>query len=277
MSVKLTEIQRQRLRELNAAGSFLETIFENAQERDKGFRETEKNLVEGSRQHLLRLRDTDRRPALCQMEAALVEALTSSGFVQVVTPILLSKGLLEKMSITSEHALSKQVFWVSKNKCLRPMLAPHLYFLLRRLVRSWEKPVRIFEVGPCFRKESRGSQHLDEFTMLNLVELGCPEDGRHERLKELANLVMEASGIEDYQLLSKSSEVYGETIDVVCGTELGSCAMGPHSLDGAWGIVDPWVGLGFGLERLAMAKEGHQNIQRVGRSLVYLDGVRLNI
>lgn len=277
MSVKLTDIQRQRLRELNAAGSFLETIFENAQERDESFQKTEKDLVEGSRQRLMRLRDTHRRPVLCQMESALVEALISYGFVQVVTPILLSKGLLEKMSITSEHALSRQVFWVSHNKCLRPMLAPHLYFLLRRLVRSWKKPVRIFEVGPCFRKESRGSQHLDEFTMLNLVELGCPEDGRYERLKELAHLVMEASGIEDYKLVPKSSEVYGETIDVVSGTELGSCAMGPHSLDGAWGIVDPWVGLGFGLERLAMAKEGHQNIQRVGRSLIYLDGVRLNM
>jgi pyrrolysyl-tRNA synthetase-like protein len=277
MSVKLTEIQRQRLRELNAAGLLLEAVFRNARERDQSFQEVEKKLVEEGRQRLVRLRDTNRRPALCQMEEALVEALISSGFVQVVTPILLSKGLLEKMSITPEHSLSKQVFWVSQNKCLRPMLAPHLYFLLRNLVRSWEKPVRIFEVGPCFRKESRGSQHLGEFTMLNLVELGCPEDGRPERLKELARLVMKASGIEDYQLVSKSSEVYGETIDVVSGIELGSCAMGPHSLDGAWGIVDPWVGLGFGLERLVMAKEGHQNIQRVGRSLVYLDGVRLNI
>jgi len=37
------------------------------------------------------------------------------------------------------------------------------------------------------------------------------------------------------------------------------------------------VGLGLGLERLVMAKQGYQNIQRTGRSLIYLDGVRLNI
>jgi len=39
--------------------------------------------------------------------------------------------MLEKMTITSEHPLSKQVFWLDYNKCLRPMLAPNLYYLLR--------------------------------------------------------------------------------------------------------------------------------------------------
>jgi hypothetical protein len=37
------------------------------------------------------------------------------------------------------------------------------------------------------------------------------------------------------------------------------------------------VGVGFGVERLALVREGFQNIQRVSRSLEYLDGVRLNI
>ena len=277
MSVQLTETQRQRLRELNGNRLPLETVFDNTRERDKAFQEAERDLVEQGRQNLLRLRDSNRRPALCRMESALIESLTSHGFVQVVTPILLSKGLLEKMSITSDHALSRQVFWVSQSKCLRPMLAPHLYFLLRSLTRSWGKPIRIFEVGPCFRKESRGSEHLEEFTMLNLVELGCSEEDRYERLKELAHVVMKASEVEQYEFVSRSSEVYGETIDVVSSMELGSCAMGPHPLDNAWGITDPWVGLGFGLERLVMLKEKHQSIQHFGRSLVYLDGVRLNI
>jgi hypothetical protein len=57
--------------------------------------------------------------------------------------------------------------------------------------------------------------------------------------------------------------------------ELGSGAMGPHPLDDAWGIVDPWVGIGFGLERLLMVKERRKNIKSVARSLTYLDGVRL--
>jgi len=53
--------------------------------------------------------------------------------------------------------------------------------------------------------------------------------------------------------------------------------MGPHPLDEQWGIIDPWVGIGFGLERLLMIKEGSQNVQSMGRSLTYLNGVRLNI
>jgi phenylalanyl-tRNA synthetase alpha chain len=48
-------------------------------------------------------------------------------------------------------------------------------------------------------------------------------------------------------------------------------------MDDNWGIVDPWVGLGFGLERLLMAREGYPNIERAGRSLTYVDGIRLNI
>ena len=159
------------------------------------------------------------------------------------------------------------------------MLAPNLYYLLKRLVRLWEKPIRIFEVGPCFRKDSKGSQHLNEFTMLNLVELGLPLEHRVERLKELASLVVGAVKINEYHLVSKSSEVYGETVDIMTNTEIELCsaAMGPHPLDDAWGIVDPWVGLGIGLERMLMVKEGYQSIQRAGRSLIYLDGVRLNI
>ena len=71
------------------------------------------------------------------------------------------------------------------------MLAPNLYTLLRRLGRIWSRPFGIFEVGPCFRRDSKGSRHLNEFTMLNLVELGLP-DGRVRRpgSTELAALVM---------------------------------------------------------------------------------------
>jgi phenylalanyl-tRNA synthetase alpha chain len=181
------------------------------------------------------------------------------------------------MSITSDHPLTKQVFWIGENRCLRPMLAPNLYALLKRLDRLWKKPIRIFEVGPCFRKESRGGQHTSEFTMLNLVEMGLPEGDRQARLEELVHVVMTACDIEHYELVMKPSEVYGDTIDVVSGIEVGSAAMGPHRLDTHWGIFDAWVGVGFGLERLAMVKEGFQNIQRVSRSLAYLDGVRLNI
>ena len=104
--------------------------------------------------------------------------------------------------------------------------------------------------------------------MLNLVELGRPADRVPRAHEELAALVMAAAGVDDYQLVRTESEVYGEMVDVeVNGAEVCSAGMGPHPLDGNWGIVEPWVGLGFGLERLIMAREGYPNIERAGRSL----------
>ena len=277
MVITWTAVQKQRLRELNADPEVEEKVFCGVQERNKAFCHVERLLVEQSKQRLEELRNVRHRPTLCEAENRLVNTLTKNGFVQVVTPIIMAKGLLAKMSITKEHPLFKQVFWVSKNRCLRPMLAPNLYYLLRQLVRLWKKPIRIFEVGPCFRKDSGGRYHLNEFTMLNLVELGLPEERRRERLMKLTGIVMNAAGIREYQLIPKQCDVYGETVDVVAGVEVGSGVIGPHILDKEWGIVDPWVGIGFGLERLVMVKKGYRNIQRVGRSLVYLDGVHLNI
>lgn len=256
---------------------FMDQEFEDAQARDRAFRSIENMTIRKGRDRLSSLQKRRFRPVVCEVEDCLVEALTGAGFVQVVTPVILTRQMLAKMSITSDHPLSQQVFWVGENRCLRPMLAPNLYALLKRLIRLWKKPIRIFEVGPCFRKESRGGQHSNEFTMLNLVELGLPEKDRQRRLETVVGLVMKAAGIGRYDLVTKASEVYGETIDVVSGVEVGSAAMGPHRLDAPWGIFDPWVGVGFGVERLAMVREGFQTIQRVSRSLEYLDGVRLNI
>ncbi len=277
MSVTWTSIQKQRLQELNASETQREMCFESHQARDRAFQEQEHLLVVEGKKRLMELRDIKRRPALSLLEQQLIEALTQQGFVQVVTPTIISKASLAKMSVSDDHPLFSQVFWLDNKRCLRPMLAPNLYTLWKDLLRLWEKPIRIFEIGTCYRKESKGSLHLNEFTMLNLTELGLPKDQRHQRLEELASLVMDTVGITDYQLESTSSVVYGDTLDVVKGIELGSSAMGPHILDDQWGIIDSWVGIGFGIERLLMVKEGSQNVQSMGRSLTYLNGVRLNI
>jgi O-phosphoseryl-tRNA(Cys) synthetase len=72
--------------------------------------------------------------------------------------------------------------------------------------------------------------------------------------------------------------VYGATLDVeIDDVEMASGVAGPHTLDAAWEITDPWAGWGFGLERLAMVMEGSPQIGRFARSLIYLDGARLNV
>jgi phenylalanyl-tRNA synthetase alpha chain len=280
LEISWTEIQLTRLKELAADEADLNRQFKGAPARDKAFQQLEKKLVKIQRQKLQELRDVHRRPGLCRLESRLSETLVQNGFVQVTTPTILSKGLLAKMSIDDSHPLMSQVFWLDRDKCLRPMLAPHLYYVLQDLLRIWEKPVRIFEIGSCFRKESQGARHSNEFTMLNLVEMGLAEEIRQQRLEELAALVARAAGVDDYIIESERSAVYGETIDILDGRnrlELGSAAMGPHVLDHAWQITDAWVGIGFGLERLLMVAENSQSLSKMGRSLAYLDGIRLNI
>lgn len=276
--VRLSATQVQRLRELGGASQLADATFADAGERDTAFRAAEDELVRAGRRHLKDLKGGAVAPRLLELEAALREALGAAGFVPMVTPLIIAAESLTKMGIEHGHPLREQVFWLEDGRCLRPMLAPNLYTMLRRLGRMWGRPFGIYEIGPCFRRDSKGSSHLNEFTMLNLVELGTPEERCRERMTELAAVVMDAAGVKTYDLVRTESEVYGQMIDVeVGGVEVCSAGMGPHPLDGNWGVMDPWVGLGFGLERLIMVREGFPNIERAGRSLSYFDGVRLNI
>jgi pyrrolysyl-tRNA synthetase-like protein len=278
LRIRLTTTQAQRLRELGADPLVLDAAFLDARARDATFKQLEDGLVRSGRRRLQEMRAGRRAPQLVELETCLRNALSSAGFVQVVTPVIITTDALAKMGIAHGHPLRDQVFWLDDGRCLRPMLAPNLYTLLRRLGRLWSRPFGIFEIGPCFRRDSKGASHLNEFTMLNLVEMGQPAEECPARLEELAALVMSASGVADYELVRTQSEVYGEMVDVeVGGAEVCSAGCGPNPLDGNWGIVEPWVGLGFGLERLIMTREGYPNIERAGRSLSYVDGVRLNI
>jgi len=274
-----TEIQLKRLKELNADAEAMSALFDTSEQRNRSYQTLEKKLVKLEKSRLSEFMGSQLQPRLYKLECRLTDVLNQQGFSRVTTPTIISKAQLAKMSIDEEHPLFDQVFWISAKQCLRPMLAPNLYRLMYELGRLGERPIRFFEIGPCFRKESDSSQHNNEFTMLNLVEMGLPEESRHERLMELGQLVADAAGLKDYVFERKSSGVYGDTIDIVCGVnklEIASGAMGPHPLDSAWRITDTWVGLGFGLERMVMVAEGSNSIGRWGKSLAYLDGIRLN-
>ena len=274
-----SETQMKRLKALDAPGPQLSRRFDDEESRDRAFQSLEARLTTECREKLEELRLGTGQPALCRLEADLAAALVKDGFVRVTTPTILARGLLAKMGVDATHGLFEQIFWLDRDRCLRPMLAPNLYYVMRDLLRLWEKPVGIFEIGSCFRKESHGARHANEFTMLNLCEFGLPEEDRIPRIRELANRVVQVAGVSDFRLEEETSTVYGETLDVVSGDglELGSGAMGPHPLDRAWRITDPWVGIGFGLERLLMAARGSESIGKMGRSLSYLDGIPLRL
>ena len=267
--------QKQRLKELGRS-DVREMEFESTEERDRIFTKEVAHYQSLNRKEIRDLQERRVRHLLAETENIIADALIADGFLEVRTPTIISKNALAKMGIDHDHPLHDQVFWLDGSRCLRPMLAPNLYFLMRHLKRNVRLPLQMFEIGTCYRKESHGTNHLEEFTMLNLVEMASRDDPML-LLRHHIHTVMSAIGLE-YELCECESDVYGRTIDVeVNGVEVASAAVGPHDLDPVHGITDPWSGVGFGLERLLMVKNGEINVKKVGRSLIYLGGARLDI
>ena len=273
-----TDTQARRLKELGMDPE--NTVFSTPEERNKIFQQIEKKQVQSERIRLTKFLTAKKKTHLAQLTENLTEMLNLQGFARVNTPLIISKSSLSKMTIDENHPLFHQVYWINEKQCLRPMLAPNLYSLMVDFSRLNHRPISFFEIGSCFRKESDGAKHSSEFTMLNLVEMGLPKENRQHRLEELASLVAQTAGLNNFKFEIEDSKVYGTTLDVVAGPdeiEVASGAMGPHPLDEPWGLTDTWVGMGFGLERLLMTSQGNTSIGRWGKSLAYVDGIRLRI
>ncbi len=277
---KWTQTQVRRFKELGIEPDQSRTKFSTPDERNKLFQKIEKKQVKDQREKLSGLLAQTNKTQIQGLRERLEHTLYNLGFTGVSTPTITTKQALKKMTIDEDHPLTKQVFWLNDKQCLRPMLAPNLYSLMMDFGRLNQGPIRFFEIGACFRKESSGARHTNEFTMLNLVEMGIPEQDREERLNFLAKQIMKAAQIDDYHFETEDSKVYGSTLVVMAGPEhieVASGAMGPHPLDAAWGITDTWVGMGFGLERLLMTSKGDRSIGRWAKNLAYIDGICLSI
>ena len=274
MTCKLTDPQIQRLREYGHEPKN-ESEFESEEERDKAFTKMMSKLQKENEKGIRDMIANPRHHRLMELELQLSEALIKEGFIEVKTPILISKAELAKMTIDENHPLYKQVFWVDDKRCLRPMHAINLYNIMRELRDHTDGPVKFFEIGSCFRAESHSNDHLEEFTMLNLVDMG-PQGDTVEKIKHYIDIVMKTVGL-DYELVHEESDVYKETIDVeVEGEEVCSAAVGPHYLDPAHGVNEPWCGAGFGLERLIMMRDGDGSVKKTGKSVGYLNGFKIN-
>lgn len=276
--ITFSSTQKNRLTELGLKKEVIQKQFCSNAECNIYFQREEKAAVMKNRDRLKLLQEL-HEPKLHSLQRAIELSLYQHGFTQVYTPTVISRKFLERMSIDGTHPLNDQVFWLDNNTCLRPMLAPNLYDISRKMMNYSKMPLRVFEIGSCFRKETEGKSHLKEFTMLNLVEWQTPEEERTQRLKELTEIVLCAADIHEFDYENENSAIYGRGLDVIgkTGIELASSSMGPHPLDAAWNINCSWVGIGFGLERLLMYREGEEGIHRYSKSITYQNGALLNI
>ncbi|MDV0446510.1 hypothetical protein MsAg5_03520 [Methanosarcinaceae archaeon Ag5] len=238
---------------------------------DMDFSELESVLVARRKQELCDLYANSREHMLAKLERDISAFLISKGFIEIKSSILIPEEYILRMGIDKDEELSKQIFRTDDNMCLRPMLAPVLYNYLARFDKILPDPVKIFEIGPCYRKESDGSSHLEEFTMVNFCQMG--DGSTRENLVKLLDEFLTYLDI-DYTIEGDECMVYGATVDVMHGDmELSSAVVGPVPMDIDWGVSKPWIGAGFGLERLLKARHNFKNIKRGSRSEFYYNGI----
>ncbi|WP_406660353.1 pyrrolysine--tRNA(Pyl) ligase [Methanolobus sp. ZRKC3] len=267
---EFTQSQKNRILSLLGPGEMISFKKEK-----RSFKEIESTLLTQRKQDLRLMYEDDREDLLGKLERTITEFFVDRGFMEIKSPILIPFEYMERMGVGEDKKLAEQIFRVDDNMCLRPMLAPGLYNCLRKFDNVLPDPIRIFEIGPCYRKESDGSSHLEEFTMLNFCQMGsrCTR----ENLEFLIEDFLEFLGIE-YEIVSDSCMVYGDTIDVMHkDLELSSAVVGPIPMDMDWGVDKPWMGAGFGLERLLKVKHNFKNIKRAARSESYYNGITTNL
>jgi pyrrolysyl-tRNA synthetase len=219
--------------------------------------------------------EENREHGLAKLERDISLFLVERGFAEVRTSVIIPAEYIERMGITEKDPLSKQIFRVDDKLRLRPMLAPGLYNYLRKFDNILPDPVRIFEIGTCYRKESDGTDHLEEFTMLNFCQMGS--GCTRKNLEILIDDLLGYLGI-SYEIAADNCMVYGDTIDIMHGDlEISSAVVGPIPQDIDWGVTKPWIGAGFGLERLLKIKHGYGNVKRGSRSETYYNGIYLNL
>ncbi|MBP1909574.1 pyrrolysine--tRNA(Pyl) ligase [Methanolobus bombayensis] len=270
MKTEFTSLQKNRILSLLGPGEMISFSKEK-----RSFAELESTLTLQRKKDIREMYENSRENNLGKLERTITEFFVDMGFLEVKSPILIPFEYMERMGVGEDKKLSEQIFRVGDSMCLRPMLAPGLYNHLRKFDNVLPDPVRIFEIGPCYRKESDGNSHLEEFTMLNFCQMGS--NCNREELEYLISELLDFLEIE-YKIEADSCMVYGDTIDVMHKKmELSSAVVGPVPMDMDWGVNKPWIGAGFGLERLLKAKHDLKNIKRAGRSESYYNGISINL
>ena len=114
---KLSLTQQQRLTELNASEEYINKEFDNFDERNKYYMDIESRFAKENRKKLNKLLTETHKPLVLQIEEQLDRWLTKEeGFTRVSTPVIITSEMLAKMTITEEHHLRDQVFWIDNKR-----------------------------------------------------------------------------------------------------------------------------------------------------------------
>lgn len=107
---KFTVTQRERLAELDAAPDILAMEFDTTEARNAEFRKIETSLAKAARERLKDLVEDRKITFTEEVSRKLQDWLIRDGYTKVSTPTIITRQMLEKMTIDEFHHLSEQVF-----------------------------------------------------------------------------------------------------------------------------------------------------------------------
>ncbi len=150
---------------------------------------------------------------------------------------------------------------------LRSHMTAAWYPTLAAIQHRRENPIKLFSIGPRFRREQRlDATHLKVHFGASCVLLDDEID--MEAGKELVSKILKELGFEDVDFVEKTaaSNYYSKEYEIFDGkTEIADWGLySKRSLEN-YGIEGDVFNLGFGIERIIMALEGFEDI----RELVY--------
>lgn len=135
----------------------------------------------------------------------------SYGFVEYEGPLVESTDLYKKKS---GDEITSQLFCFDdkggRNISLRPEVTPSLARMATARQRDYKKPMKWFQIGPCFRYEEPQEGRSREFIQFNADILGDASQGSDAELVALAVDVMLAFGIqaEDFIIRLSNRQIW---------------------------------------------------------------------
>ena len=167
--------------------------------------------------------------------AAWREAASRAGFVEWEGPTLESTDLYRKKS--GDEIVGQLFHFVDKGErevALRPELTPTLARVVAARHRDFKKPLKWFQIGPCFRYEAPQKGRLREFYQWNADILGEESPAADAELIALGIEALRALGFtaEDFAVRLSDRRLWNRFVE--------SAGLDPAQTTGFLQIIDKW-------------------------------------